>query len=752
MTGAGELHRIVFGHTGHDVDVVGSSMHRSDRQLWSGRLRARARASHDDRPARSLRYVAFEDRTAALMYRLRADVDHGNRADRCRVLVGDQSTLTWRVALLASTWAEGWEPDGDWSGEHLWPLDAGVQWPSVPHGWTHPDTVRQCRSVLAAVLSARLREPGRQVSIACGPGQLIELRDRAALLWNLYTVSDKCWLDWPVSFSTFEDHHESGERSPDVIFVPVDFRRVTTYSVQRSVVDEEAMAAAATRADKWDCNGADIVDEYLRTVERELAAASTQKLSLQDIEEYRRQQEDLVPRGSAADAEHLANGADPETAYQWYRIPGHFVLPQGQAEARPLRSTEGGAEQDGRDTDDSDGHRGQHEDLAAAPTGNGETGTNGSSREIDPTHIATLIICGRPGDALVMLRGLKGARCPEGKRKPLHKALIRHRFYVGEISPEDVRTIVRFACDPDDLANWRLVARLRGMRLAVGSAALDELAKLERELERRTSVGQALLSQSRTELVLQPVTFAGRVYAVLAQLAMWVFRKLACVRVTRDSVAIGPPLSRRPLPEPLTTVLLLTAALSLAFSALVAVGVPNGWDRLQGLREGTPGAAVPQQQPPQLLELIRAQHLYVAAQGDYQIVINLAEQVKDPQLGWPAYYIAAGTVAAQVNFDALPQHDVIVNQQDRTVQVRIPAPLPLRPVSDPSRVYYVPAQPAEGPPPRSVPVGINDQVIRALDIAAGNSDLLVRATQNAKALVRALVQAAGYQVTFVDGP
>lgn len=93
---------------------------------------------------------------------------------------------------------------------------------------------------------------------------------------------------------------------------------------------------------------------------------------------------------------------------------------------------------------------------------------------------------------------------------------------------------------------------------------------------------------------------------------------------------------------------------------------------------------------PALLTSIRDLSRYVAAEGSFQVVIDLERDrryVPDWLLSERTLFVAAGTVQAYVDFSVLGQGAVIESADRRRVEVTLPAPALDRPNLDQERSY-----------------------------------------------------------------
>ncbi|MFY1635751.1 DUF4230 domain-containing protein [Solwaraspora sp. WMMB335] len=81
-------------------------------------------------------------------------------------------------------------------------------------------------------------------------------------------------------------------------------------------------------------------------------------------------------------------------------------------------------------------------------------------------------------------------------------------------------------------------------------------------------------------------------------------------------------------------------------------------------------------QPP-VLQSIQDLSRFVAAEGNYQVIVDLEKDrryVPDFLLNQRTLFVGVGSVEAYVDFGQITDGAVIVNEEDRTVQITLPAP------------------------------------------------------------------------------
>lgn len=182
-------------------------------------------------------------------------------------------------------------------------------------------------------------------------------------------------------------------------------------------------------------------------------------------------------------------------------------------------------------------------------------------------------------------------------------------------------------------------------------------------------------------------------------------------------------------------------------------GVASFWRGLNPFGEKT----VDRSQPP-LLESIRDLSQYHAAVGDFQVVLDVEQDVKlVPSIlaGQRTLFVAAGTVNAFVDFSGMTGDALKVSPDGTSVEVRLPQPSLDKPNLDPQRSYVFAQQ-------RGVWDRLNDlvqgadqqqfyvQAEQKIAAAAEASRLRDQAEQNTRAMLTGMLGSLGYQVSFAD--
>jgi hypothetical protein len=161
---------------------------------------------------------------------------------------------------------------------------------------------------------------------------------------------------------------------------------------------------------------------------------------------------------------------------------------------------------------------------------------------------------------------------------------------------------------------------------------------------------------------------------------------------------------------------------------------------------------------PALLQSIRDLSQYHAAVGDFQIVIDVEKDVRfvpSALAGQRTLFVAAGTVNAYIDFTGMSGDALVVDEQARTVEVRLPKPQLDKPNLDQSRSYVFTQQRGVFDRLGDV-VGTPDQqqfyvlAEEKLAEAAQQSTITDQAERNTRSMLSGMFQALGYRVTFDD--
>jgi Protein of unknown function (DUF4230) len=197
------------------------------------------------------------------------------------------------------------------------------------------------------------------------------------------------------------------------------------------------------------------------------------------------------------------------------------------------------------------------------------------------------------------------------------------------------------------------------------------------------------------------------------------------------------------------------AVILLAFGGIVAV---RGWDILNPFQEQSTVRS-----GPVLIQSIRDMKRYVAAQGEFQVIIDQQqgrENIPDFLYGERTVLVAVGNVDAYVDFSQITEGALTVD--GTTVRLALPAPSLAPPALDTERSYLVAHD--EGVANRIAGIfgsGDSDQMTlyhqaeQKIGEAAQASDLRARAEANATTMLTSLFRQLGYSdvgISFADQP
>ncbi len=159
---------------------------------------------------------------------------------------------------------------------------------------------------------------------------------------------------------------------------------------------------------------------------------------------------------------------------------------------------------------------------------------------------------------------------------------------------------------------------------------------------------------------------------------------------------------------------------------------------------------------PALLQSVRDLSQYHAAEGNFQVIVDLEKDVSwvpDVIAGSRTLFVAQGSVNAYVDLEGLSDKALTVDEQKKTVQVRLPAAQLAKPNIDQEHTYLYSQQ-----------RGIWDRVEAMFDTAdqkefyllaekkigeaATNANLTDRAERNTRQMLTGMFGSLGYKATF----
>jgi hypothetical protein len=168
---------------------------------------------------------------------------------------------------------------------------------------------------------------------------------------------------------------------------------------------------------------------------------------------------------------------------------------------------------------------------------------------------------------------------------------------------------------------------------------------------------------------------------------------------------------------------------------------------------------------PVLLRSVQNLSVYKAASGNFQVLVDVergSRLVPRFLAGERTLFVAAGTVDAEVDFSHLDARAVTVSPDRRSATIVLPHARLARPHVDPARSYVASRQRgaldrlgsvfSDNPTSERELYRLAEQKLAA---AAGESELVARAEQNTREMLRSMLRSLGYSevtVVFRDPP
>lgn len=166
---------------------------------------------------------------------------------------------------------------------------------------------------------------------------------------------------------------------------------------------------------------------------------------------------------------------------------------------------------------------------------------------------------------------------------------------------------------------------------------------------------------------------------------------------------------------------------------------------------------------PVLLESIQDLSRYVAAEGNFQVLVDLQENKKfipDVIFNERTLFVGVGAVDAYVDFSGLTEGNIVISPDGKSVDIKLPAPVLEKPSLDTNRSYVFAQE-------RGLVNRVSDLVgndpnkqqqlyqlaEQKIAQAANDSELRVRAEKNTRAMLESLLHQLGYErvtVTFTS--
>ncbi|HEX2133998.1 MAG TPA: DUF4230 domain-containing protein [Actinophytocola sp.] len=159
---------------------------------------------------------------------------------------------------------------------------------------------------------------------------------------------------------------------------------------------------------------------------------------------------------------------------------------------------------------------------------------------------------------------------------------------------------------------------------------------------------------------------------------------------------------------------------------------------------------------PAILQSVRDLSQYHAAVGDFQVVVDLEKDVPwlpDIIAGERTLFVAAGSVSAYVDLGGLADDALVVDEERRTVEVRLPAAELEKPSLDQERTYVYDQDRGafnrieslfSTPDQREFYVLAEDKIAEA----AERTKLADRAERNTRTMLTGMFDSLGYSAEF----
>jgi len=159
---------------------------------------------------------------------------------------------------------------------------------------------------------------------------------------------------------------------------------------------------------------------------------------------------------------------------------------------------------------------------------------------------------------------------------------------------------------------------------------------------------------------------------------------------------------------------------------------------------------------PALLQSVRDLSQYHAAEGDFQVIVDLEHDVAwvpDIIAGSHTLFVARGTVSAYIDFDTLSDKALTVDTEKKTVQVHLPAPKLAKPNIDQEHTYVYSQDRGVWDRVKSMfePQDQREFYVLAqkkIGDAAKETGLTTRAERNTRQMLTGLFASLGYKAEF----
>jgi hypothetical protein len=159
---------------------------------------------------------------------------------------------------------------------------------------------------------------------------------------------------------------------------------------------------------------------------------------------------------------------------------------------------------------------------------------------------------------------------------------------------------------------------------------------------------------------------------------------------------------------------------------------------------------------PALLQSVRDLSQYHAAEGNFQVIVDLEKDVSwvpDVIAGSRTLFVAQGSVSAYIDLGGLSDKALTVDEQKKTVQVRLPDPKLAKPNLDQEHTYLYSQQRGIWDRVESMFSAADQKEFyvlaeKKIGEAAKNANLTTRAERNTRQMLTGMFTSLGYKPTF----
>ncbi len=159
---------------------------------------------------------------------------------------------------------------------------------------------------------------------------------------------------------------------------------------------------------------------------------------------------------------------------------------------------------------------------------------------------------------------------------------------------------------------------------------------------------------------------------------------------------------------------------------------------------------------PAILQSVRDLSQYHAAEGDFQVVVDVEHDVAwvpDFIAGDRSLFVARGTVSAYVDLGTLSERALTVDEERKTVEVRLPEPRLSKPNIDQEHTYLYSQDRGAWDRVRSLFEASDQRELyvlaeRRIGAAAKEAGLTKRAERNTRQMLTGVFTSLGYRAEF----